>query len=355
MSTLRGSSGEVRGDSLFLPDFCAIRAVFGIVIIAQLLAFILVLGGIGASNDPWTELSLVSLFVQWVALTGAALLCALRRWLVPLGNRRAAAVSYGLLLLVTLLISVAADWLVGTAPGWSHRYALFIGRNLLISAIVSSLVLRYFYVQFQWKRNLEAETQARFEALQARIRPHFLFNSMNTIASLTRSDPALAEQMIEDLADLFRVTLGEGRRLVTLEDELLHAQRYLNIERMRLEERLTVEWTLEELPQDLPLPALTLQPLLENAIYHGIEPLAGGGTIRIRGSVTAGEAQLSISNPRPREGTRLRSRGTHTALENVRQRLQTAFGGDRVAVEEEPENYTVVLRLPLSIAKEPMR
>ncbi len=334
------------GDALFLPDFCAIRAVFGIVIIAQLLAFVLVLGGAG-SGDAWTNLSLVSLFVQWVALTGAALLCGVRRWLVPHGNLRAALISYGLLLIVTLAISEAAYRLVGPVAAPAEWHLDFVLRNLLISAIVSALVLRYFYVQFQWKRNIEAETRSRFEALQARIRPHFLFNSMNTIASLTRSDPALAEQMIEDLADLFRVTLSEGRRLVSLDDELLHAQRYLNIERMRLEERLRVEWSVESLPRELPLPALTLQPLLENAIYHGIEPLAGGGTIRIMGRLEGNEAWLSISNPRPPSGSRLRSQGTRTALENVRQRLQAAFGGDRVTVDETPDSYAVHLRLPL--------
>lgn len=336
------------GDNLFLPDFCAIRAVFGIVVIAQLLAFVLVLSGAGNGGDIWTDLSLVSLFVQWVALSGAAVLCGVRRWLVDLGNRRAATISYGLLLAITLIVSAVANELIDPVTSTDGQNLVFLGRNLLISAIVSALVLRYFYVQFQWKRNLEAETQARFEALQARIRPHFLFNSLNTIASLTRSNPELAEQIIEDLSDLFRVTLSEGRRLVSLEEELLHAQHYLNIERLRLEERLTVVWELEKLPKALSLPALTLQPLLENAIYHGIEPLAGGGTIHVSGGLDKGEAWLSISNPRPSSGNRLRTPGTHTALENVRQRLQTAFGGDRVTVKETPENYAVHLRLPVS-------
>lgn len=335
-------------DTLFLPDFCAIRAVFGMVVIAQLLAFVLVLGGAGNSGDPWTDLSLVSLFVQWVALSSAALLCYLRRWLQPLGNRRAALLSYALLLLVTWILSEAAFWLVGPYSAFSlsnSAHLEFLARNLAISAIVSALMLRYFYVQYQWKRNLEAETEARFAALQARIRPHFLFNSMNTIASLTRSDPDLAEQVVEDLADLFRVTLSEGRRLVTLEEELEHAQRYLNIERLRLSERLEVLWEVEELPRELPIPALTLQPLLENAIYHGVEPLAGGGTIQVRGSLQGEEALIEITNPRPKGGASARQ-GTNTALENVRQRLQTAFGGDRVAVSESADSYRVVLRLP---------
>ncbi len=347
------SKADSNGEALFLPDFCAIRAVFGIVVIAQLLAFVLVLGGAGGSGDPWTDLSLVSLFVQWVALSSAGLLCYLRRWLRPYGNRRVALLSYVLLLLVTWVLSEAAFWLVGPYGDYSLGNTArweFVARNLSISAIVSALVLRYFYVQFQWKRNLEAETEARLTALQARIRPHFLFNSMNTIASLTRSNPDLAEQVVEDLADLFRVTLSEGRQLVTLQDELSHVRRYLNIERLRLGERLEVEWALDDLPPGLPIPALTLQPLLENAIYHGIEPLAGGGTIRVRGCIEGGEALVEIDNPRSAGGISSRQ-GTQTALENVRQRLQAAFGGDRVEVHETPENYRVGLRLPL-IAEE---
>ena len=347
-TTATGTNGY--RDTLFLPDFCAIRAVFGIVVIAQLLAFVLVLGGAGNSGDPWTDLSLVSLFVQWVALSSAALLCYLRRWLGPLGIRRVALLSYALLLLVTWVLSEAAFWLVGPYSDYSlsdRAHLEFLARNLAISAIVSALVLRYFYVQFQWKRNLEAETEARFAALQARIRPHFLFNSMNTIASLTRSDPDLAEQVVEDLADLFRVTLSEGRRLVTLDEEMAHVRRYLNIERLRLGERLEVQWDVTALPSEVPIPALTLQPLLENAIYHGIEPLAGGGVIKVGGEVRGSEAFIEIDNPRPAGGASFRQ-GTHTALENVRQRLQTAFGGDRVTVHETPEQYQVVLRLPLS-------
>jgi two-component system sensor histidine kinase AlgZ len=234
------------------------------------------------------------------------------------------------------------------AVAWGgDHYLEFLTRNLAISAIVSALMLRYFYVQYQWKRNLEAETEARLAALQARIRPHFLFNSMNTIASLTRSEPEIAEQVVEDLADLFRVTLSEGRQLVTFGEELAHANRYLNIERLRLGDRLEVRWAVDEVPAGLPIPALTLQPLLENAIYHGIEPLAGGGIIEVRGTIEGGEAHIEIDNPRPTFGATAR-RGTQTALENVRQRLQAAFGGDRVAVHETPEQFRVVLRLPLN-------
>lgn len=342
-------------DTLFLPDFCAIRAVFGIVVIAQLLAFVLVLAGAGNNGDPWTDLSLVSLFVQWVALSSAALLCYLRRWLRPLGNRRAALLGYALLLLVTWVLSEAAFWLVGTYSVFSQSDSVhleFLARNLAISAIVSALMLRYFYVQYQWKRNLEAESEARFAALQARIRPHFLFNSMNTIASLTRTNPELAEHAVEDLADLFRVTLGEGRQLVTLEDEMANVRRYLNIERLRLGDRLAVKWDVEALPPDLPIPALTLQPLLENAIYHGIEPLAGGGIIRVRGVLLDRGAQIEIDNPRPSAGGSSR-RGTQTALDNVRQRLQTAFGGNGVEVQETPEHYRVILSLPLAVEESP--
>ncbi len=164
------------------------------------------------------------------------------------------------------------------------------------------------------------------QALQSRIRPHFLFNSMNTIASLTRSNPALAEEVVEDLADLFRVSLGDVKRQSTLGKELELARQYLNIERHRLGERLRVEWDLKGLPESAMMPPLILQPLLENAVYHGIEPAAAGGAIRISGRYRRGRVNLSIRNSLPESSAGSHRKGNKLALENIRQRLAGLFG-----------------------------
>jgi two-component system sensor histidine kinase AlgZ len=337
----------LRNDNFFLPDFCGLQAVFGVVVLAELFAFILTLGRLGPGVELWDTLALTSLFMQWAGLTGAAVLCAGRRWLARLGDRAAALVSYGLLLLVILLLSELAWWFLldPALHGGSGGQLGFVLRNLAIGAIVSALALRYFYLAHQSRRRLVAESEARFAALQARIRPHFLFNSMNTIASLTRSDPRRAEAAIEDLADLFRASLGDGRQLIPLAEELALTQRYLQMEALRLGSRLRLDWQVNALPPDAAIPPLTLQPLVENAIYHGIEQLAEGGTVAVGGSLQGEVLTLSVTNPCAEPG-RVHS-GNRIAVDNIRQRLAFHFGAEAALVlAEEGGLYRMLLRLP---------
>ena len=187
-------------DNFFLPDFCDVRMVFAVVVISELLAIVLTLSPLQSNTNRWNDLSIISLFVQWVGLSSAAVLCLTRPWLARMSETRAATISYFLLLLTTLVITELAFWAGGfiqldnwqpnfwQPSGWQQDLLL---RNLGISAIVSAIVLRYFYIQLQWKKNVRAEAQARLQALQSRIRPHFLFNSLNTIASLTQIDADL--------------------------------------------------------------------------------------------------------------------------------------------------------------------
>ena len=316
--------------SSFLPDFCGVRMVFVMVLIGELLAIVLTLAETHNLGDWASELALKSLFIQWIALSSVALLCLGRSWLNSLPDHWTATLSYLFLLLVCLIISEMAWQLLGrermsALTPYTHNE--FLLRSLLISAIVSALALRYFYVQHQWRKQIENETQARIQALQARIRPHFLFNCMNTIASLTRSQPVLAEEAIEDLADLFRVSLKDVKQLSTLEEELLLCRRYLRIESHRLGKRLKVNWETEHLPMNARIPALLLQPLIENSIYHGIELLPEGGTIHINGSNFDGNCiLLHIDNPLPPEGYTDHHAGNQLAQENTIQRIQAVFG-----------------------------
>jgi two-component system sensor histidine kinase AlgZ len=206
-------------------------------------------------------------------------------------------------------------------------HAGFLLRNLAVGFIVSALALRYFYVTAEWKRSVEMEALSRIHALQARIRPHFLFNSMNTIASLTRSNPGRAEQAIEDLADLFRASLGGAHTQIPLKDEIEIARTHQRIEQLRLGERLRVEWEIDGLPQHAQVPCLIVQPLLENAVYHGIEMLPGGGTVHIRGALVQDRIEIEVRNPVVKQQGYREREGNRMALENIRQRLELAWPG----------------------------
>jgi two-component system sensor histidine kinase AlgZ len=340
-------------EDFFLPDFCAPRMVLAVVLISELLALIFTLAR--PDNVGFlTDLARVSLFVQWLGLTGATVLCYTRRWLAVQSVTVAVLLAFGLLLLNTMILSEIA-YRLGTRLSESgisetlfpSSRAGFLIRNLGICGIVSAMLLRYFFVAHQWRHHVRAEARSRIHALQARIRPHFLFNSMNTIASLTRTSPKLAEEAVEDLADLFRVTLRDSDKPLHLKEELELSRMYQRIEGLRLGPRLQVKWDVAELPMRALVPSLIVQPLLENAIYHGIEPLDGGGTVEVRGLRENGDLVISVSNPVRADGRRTARDGNHLAMENIRQRLRLAYGErGRVEIEETPGRYTVTLRFP---------
>ena len=340
-------------DDFFIPDFCAPRMVLAVVLVAELVAVTLALARPDAAF--LSELARISMFLQWVGLTSAGLLCYSRRWLAPRSVAKSSGAVFALMLLNTAVISELALWF-GTAFDGSgvtstlfpSEHWSFLLRNCGIAVIVTALLLRYFFVTHQWQKHVRAEAQSRIQALQARIRPHFLFNSMNTIAALTRSDPKRAEEAVEDLADLFRATLRDSHSPLRLKEELELTRIYQRIEALRLGSRLAVTWEVAELPMRAFVPGLTVQPLLENAIYHGIEPLENGGTVTITGRVVDGEIELVVSNPvaAPRTGGEERT-GNRIALDNIRQRLDLAYGGrGSLTVESEPDRYRVTVRFP---------
>jgi two-component system sensor histidine kinase AlgZ len=217
-----------------------------------------------------------------------------------------------------------------------------------ISAIVWALALRYFYVQHQWRLRTLSESEARFQALQSRIKPHFLFNYMNTIASLIRHNPSLAEESIEDLADLFRASLQDTQKICTLGDEIALRKRYLRIEQHRLGDRLKSDWKLNGISEDIPLPVLSLQPLLENAIYHGIEPNPDGGTITISGEITKDAIVITILNPLTTQNCQQQKRsGNQLAQDNVRLRLSSYFNQENLLhIEQHANEYKVTIIIP---------
>jgi two-component system sensor histidine kinase AlgZ len=348
------SSGSDGADeSLYLPDFCTSRAALAIVLIVELTALILTLARENLAVGFWTDLSRTSLFLLWIGLAGAGLLCWMR---VQLNRLKVGRGSVAVLLLIAgliALISTGAFALgrsnlvedAGASVLFPPDLTSFLLRNLSIGFVVTALALRYFYVTHEWRRNIEMQATARVHALQARIRPHFLFNSMNTIASLTRSNPAVAEQAVQDLADLFRANLSDKRDTITLEEEYEVARTYQRIEELRLGSRLQVEWKIDSLPRKALVPGLMLQPLLENAIYHGIEPRPGGGTVTVTGEISGKLITIVVRNPvgdyeSEREGNRL-------ALANIRERLGLLYG-ERGLVKSGrfDTEYIVTLRFP---------
>jgi len=334
----------------FLPDMCGVRALFGVVIIGELLAVVLTLAASGTNAGALERLSMMSLFIQWIGLSAAASLCLSRRLLARLPDTAAALVGYLLILMVVYLICEVVWWVinplsVGT-PLVSVSRGDFLVRVLGTSAIVGALVLRYFFVQHHSKQRMVSEAEARLDALQARIRPHFLFNCMNTIASLTRSEPAAAERAIEDLSDLFRASMAEARTLVSFEEEFDLVRGYLNIEALRLGERLRTQWDIAAIPEAVRIPLLTFQPLVENAIYHGIEPLPEGGIIEIRATCEEDCIAVVVSNPLSEAKTPHQS-GNRLAQDNVRQRLEAHFGPrGRLDIDTRDGGYYATVTVP---------
>ncbi|MBQ0754475.1 MAG: sensor histidine kinase [Gammaproteobacteria bacterium] len=348
MAVAQQAGTSVAEGRLFLPDLCSARSVLVVVVVAELLAVVLSLAAYYYEGVNIERLALSSLFVQWVALTSAAMLCALRERI----NRQSLAMASCLVVLLvvvdTFVFSLVSrqviQWVTGTA-GVTSVWGREVAINAVIAAIIGGTVMRYLFVNEQLRDKGEAELQARIQALQSRIRPHFLFNSMNIIASLISVDPDTAEQVVEDLARLFRASLKETGNDVPLSEEVSLCKRYVRIEQLRMGERLQVGWDIAPAVRQAKIPLLTLQPLLENAIYHGIQPLADGGLVTVAAILLDGRVRLSVRNPCPAgESTH---RGNRMALDNIRHRLQALYG-EEASVEARPvgDQYQVLISYP---------
>jgi len=328
-------------DNFFLPHLCSGETILMLVLLAELLVIALVLTESMTAGFNWGRLALCSLFVQWIVLLSAALLCWLRPCLAHLTTPRVSACCALLVLLLTLVFTALADRFQFYADAGSELYL----RHAFISLILTGLSLRYFYLQSQWRKQQQAELRARIEALQARIKPHFLFNCLNSIASLIAVDPIKAEQAVLDLSDLFRASLAAPGMLSTWAEELALGRRYLAIEQYRLGERLQLHWQVDAVPDDVPIPPLTLQPLLENALIHGIQPRIDGGLVQVKAHWQAGEFCLCVSNPCSEQAQV--TAGSGQALSNIESRLLALFGGSaQLKAGRRGESYRVCLRYP---------
>jgi len=287
---------------------------------------------------------------EWVALTSVvepyllaelAVLAMASPRLVRLPYRYGVAAIAGVTVVVGVALHQSYDRLLPGQAGSLPRQLAF--------ALGAVAVLLYYF-QLRIRALSPAITEARLQALQARIRPHFLFNSINAVLSLVRSEPQRAEAALEDMADLFRVLMRDNRELTPLSEEVLLCQQYLDLEKLRLGERLHVDWNVKSMPGDALVPPLVLQPLLENAVYHGIEPASTQGTVSINVFLSRGEVHAILKNPIPANGRRHQT-GNKMALDNIRERLALHFDAEaslecRVA----REGYEVHIRMPYRTA-----
>jgi two-component system sensor histidine kinase AlgZ len=328
-----------------------VRAVLVLILLSEAFVTALILIESGLAGFQWERFATVSYFVQWVALLSVALLCQSRTFMARLALPWAVCWAMSLLMLVCFFISLAAETILPfLGIGYQINWSWIVG-NILISAIFGGMGLRYFYVQSQWRLKSQAELNSRLQALQARIRPHFFFNSLNTVASLIAIDADKAETMLVDLSSLFRVVLKDQDAQVDIAAEIELGRRYLNIEQHRLGDRLKLEWQLPDQLPNIQVPQLLLQPLLENAIYHGIQPLIDGGRVVIKLSV--GEEKkdkerrwfLSIENNKPELA--VAKSGHQISLSNITMRLEAVFA-DAAALSfvETANQYRVMIELP---------
>ena len=314
----------------WLPDLCRLPRLATMFGVAELVVLVLALAPDGGAHWNVQRFVSASGFALWLALSIAVLLCASRRQLsrLPIGAGAVTAVAAAAtiaLLGASMLYALDRNIGYDTIPR-SVGLPEFASGSAAIAALITAVVLRYLYVIDGWQAQVRASARARADALQARIKPHFLFNSMNTIAGLVRHDPIVAERAVLDLSDLFRAALGAGESDSSLREEVDLAERYLAIEALRLGPRLQVGWQRDEtLPWNLPLPRLVLQPLIENAVVHGVSRLAEGGLVDIELHAQAGVLRVVVSNRAPppdgSAGT-----GARHAQESIGHRLSYFFG-----------------------------
>ena len=266
----------------------------------------------------------VAVILEPALLASLASLYAISHWL------RRMPYVYGIAAVMLLELLLTSLVMLGALRLGTEFAPLSLGRAWILCLLLVGLILGYFF--WRYRAYSPALADARLQALQARIRPHFLFNSINAVLSVIRSEPGRAEAALEDMAELFRALMQDNRRLTTLGNELALCRQYLNLEQLRLGERLKVEWDVARMPGDALVPLLLLQPLLENAIYHGIEPDAMSGTVQIRIDVDAGQVKVLLANPyHPEYEHRA---GNRMALANIRERLSLHFDVEASLVTE---------------------
>lgn len=318
-----------------LPNFRNLGILLRIVVIVAAMSLAAALVNAAEPRGWMEELIALSALVQPILLASLLLLAAADPWLHRL--------SYPYAIASLIAIELAVTGLVYWFGLGAFRGPEALVRYWIFTLLVTGVLIGYF--DLRGRALSPALSEARLQALQARIRPHFLFNSINAVLSLIRQDPRRAEQVLEDLSDLFRVLMADNRQLGPIGGEIALAKQYLAIEQLRLGERLQVKWDIADAPADALIPPLVLQPLLENAVYHGIEPRSDPGVIVIRIYRDRDEVHILLRNPYRQESER-RS-GNRMALANIRERLALHFDAEAsIRVTAAEDSYEVHIVIP---------
>lgn len=331
------STANHNANTSALPNFRNLGILLRILVIVNVLAIGAAIARASSLQSAWREFVEMSAVVQPVTIVAVLMLVAvngrLQRLAYFAGAALVAVVAVAAMLLVLFMLDYAYPQEIPGSPL----------RNAVLALITTAILLVYF--DLRGRALSPAIAEARLQALQARIRPHFLYNSINAVLSLIRQDPKRAETALEDLADLFRVVMGEGRELSPISREIELCRQYLEIEQLRLGDRLKVAWRIDKMPPDALVPPLLLQPLLENAVYHGIEPRVQPGEISIDVYASRGQLHAVLRNPYAREGTH--HAGNKMALANIRERLQLHFDAEATLDTRVGEDtYQVHIVLP---------
>jgi two-component system, LytTR family, sensor histidine kinase AlgZ len=317
-----------------LPDFRNLGVTARVLMVVNLLAAAAAL----LAERDWAKI--LDAFVGNAALLEPPLIASLAVLYATAPRLLRMPYWQGSAVVIALVLALAA----GTHAMLGEFVAAGLLRTLALAGATAAVVLAY--LRLHMKAHSPALAEARLQALQARIRPHFLFNSLNAVLGLIRRDPRRAEQTLEDLSDLFRALMSDGRSLVRLADEIALIERYAAIEQLRLGERLRMSWELDNAPVDAMLPPLVLQPLVENAIYHGVEPGTGIGDVLVRIERRGDRVLAAIENPWHAAGAGGRA-GNHMALDNIRERLMLFFDDEaRLESRVEGARYRVEIEIP---------
>jgi two-component system sensor histidine kinase AlgZ len=300
----------------------------------------------GVRGDRLVYFGMLALLVQWILLLSLAALYLLRGLLRRLPPQAIAALALAVLLAATWFVGIVGSWLVGEALEIdAARPVSQLVRLSAIVLVVGLLGVAAFHNHWRARGLAIRAKQAELEALQARTRPHFLFNALNTGIALVHARPSDAEQVLLDLSDLFRAALA-GPRLIPLADELALTRRYLEIERLRYGDRLGVSWDVPDALPDAVVPSLSIQPLAENAIRHGIEGLPEGGIVQVEVRVSKDAVEVAVSNPLPTTATNRRGHGV--GLGGVRASLEALTEGrGRIETREAAGQYVATLTVPI--------
>ena len=300
-----------------LPNFRNLGVMLRVLVIVTALTVVAAM--LKSSNwssllQQWVGIAAV---VQPIAILSVLLLGAVNSWLHKIEYRSAVVLIVLAELAITLLVLRFGALILET--GMEDA-----GRDVFFAVATTLTLIGYFNLR---NRALSpALSEVRLQALQARIRPHFLFNSISAVLSLIRVEPRRAEAALEDMADLFRVLMADNRDLAPLESEVELCRQYLALEQLRLGERLQIEWHVDNMPKDALMPPLVLQPLLENAVYHGIEPSIEPGVVSVNIYHVRDQVHMVLRNPYRKDGNH--HAGNKMALGNIRERLALHFDAE---------------------------